>query len=175
MAVGTVLGIAGLVTSIYGQVKSGNAASRAGRAAAERDEFNASVADLQAKDALAVGREEESSFRTQVRGLIGTERVAFASQNVDVRSGSAADVQADTAYLGELDAQRIRANAARQAWGLQVQAADYRHAAAVSRAGGSAAATAAYVGAGATALTGTSLLMDRYGWGQKKQTPGPVH
>ncbi len=171
MAIGTALAIAGLVTSVYGQIKSGQAASRAGAAAAERDQFNASVADLQAKDALAGGADEESQFRTQVRGLIGTQRVGFASQNVDVRSGSAADVQADAAYLGELDAQRIRANAARQAWGFQVQAADYRHAAAVDLAGGQAAATAAYFGAGATALTGTSQLMDRYGWGQKKKKP----
>ena len=81
-------------------------------------EFNAGLAEMKAKDALYRGREEERRFRDEVRGLIGTQRTLYAAGNVDVGSGSALDVQTDTAYQGELDALQIRVNASREAWGF---------------------------------------------------------
>lgn len=171
MAVGTLgiiaLGLVagGTALSATGQVKAGNAAERAGAAAADREIYNSRVAELLSADALARGFDEESRFRTQVRTLIGSQRAAFAGQNVDVGSGSAADVQADAAYLGELDAQTIRLNAAREAWGYQVEAEDRRMAADVARKGGQAAASAGRWGAAATGLSGAgSLLLTAYGW-----------
>jgi hypothetical protein len=54
--------------------------------------------------------------------VIGTQRAEFAAQGVDVGSGSAVDVQKDTAYQGEIDALTLRTNAAREAWGYTVEA-----------------------------------------------------
>jgi hypothetical protein len=157
--------VVGTTMGVVGQVKQGNAAKQSGEAAAQREEFNANVADVMGQDALARGDEETSLFRTQVRQLIGTQRAGFAAQNVEVGSGSAQAVQADTAYLGELDTQRIQANAAREAWGYQVEAQDRRLAAKYSRASGQAAATASRWAAGATALNGAgSLAATAYGW-----------
>lgn len=195
--VGTLIGLslaaAGAATSAAGQVKAGHAAKQAGQAqqaqyeanaqvaesqAAQLD-YNAHAAEEQAADATARGAEDESRFRTQVRGLIGSQRAGFAGQGVAVGSGSAADVQGDAAYLGNRDALTIRHNAAREAWGFQVQAEDLRQGAAIQRkaaaaarvggtyaaAAGNAAQTQARIGAATSILgTGSSLVLDRYGW-----------
>lgn len=145
------IGVAGIVTSAVGQVKAGNAGKRAG-------EFNAQGLEAQSDDALARGQDESSRLRSQVRGLIGTQRAAYAGQNVRVNSGSALDVQADTAGLGEMDAQQITQNAKREAWG-------YRQDAQSSRMGGQAAQSAGRWGAASSTLGGTtSLLTTVYGW-----------
>jgi hypothetical protein len=128
-----ILAGASIALDVFGKKKQGDAAKKAGEAAAQREDWNASVADLSATDALARGRAEESSFRTSIRGLIGTQRAGYAAQGIEVGSGSAAAMQGDTAYRGELDAQRIRSNAAREAWGFSVEAYDRRLAAGYSR------------------------------------------
>ena len=166
-AIAISLGVAALSSymSARGQKKAGDAAKGAAESAAEQMEYNAGVSDLQAADALARGQDEETRFRASVRGMTGTQRAGFAGQNVEVGSGSAADVQADTAYLGELDARTIRSNAQREAWGYRVEGEDRRMAAAVARKGGQAAATAGKVAAANTVLgAGSSLLMQKYGW-----------
>jgi hypothetical protein len=179
MAAVTGLLIAGLALSAYGQVRqgmaqrsAGDAAQRAAESEGERLDYNARVADMQAADAISRGQDEESRFRTQVRGLIGTQRAGFAGQGVDVNVGSAVDVQADTAALGEQDALTIRSDAQRAAWGFQQQATDMRLAADVARRGGNyaasagrAAATSSYIGAGGTVLGGAgSIMLSRYGY-----------
>ncbi len=155
----------GLLVTYIGSRKAGNASKRASESAAERDEWNAGIAELQAEDAIARGRDEESRFRTGVRRLIGSQRASFAAQGVKVNVGSAADVQGDSAYLGELDARQIRSNAEREAWGYQVEAADRRRMADIARKGGQAAQTASRWQGASTALTGASMVADRYGWG----------
>lgn len=181
MAVMTAIAIGGLALSAYQQVRQGRAIKQAGqaeRAAADSQaeilDYNATIADAQAADAVTRGQEEENRYRQGVRSLIGSQRAGFAGQGVDVGVGSAADVQADSAFLGELDALTIRTNAAREAWGYKVQAADTRKRAEVTRKTGvfaeraaNAAGNSAYVGAGATIASGAgSLLEARYGFGR---------
>ena len=167
MAVGTLtaiflgLSVGGALLDAFGRVKAGNAAKELG-------EFNAAVAEQQALDALAQGKEEEDRFRAAVRGLIGSQRVGFAAQNVDVGVGSPVDVVADAAFLGELDALTIRTNAAREAWGYRVQAENFRR-------GGTNAQTASRFGAASTLLgTGTSLLSSRFGFGGTSNRNAPL-
>lgn len=165
LAIGIGLAAAGTAAHVVGQVKSGNAARKAGEAEQRRLEFNAGVAEQQAGDALQRGFTEESRFRTQVRALVGTQRVGLAGQGVRVDTGSARDVQQDARYLGNLDALTIRANAAQEAWGFRQQATDYRMGGQTAAAAGRAAQTASRFGAASSLLgTGSSLLMAKYGW-----------
>jgi hypothetical protein len=179
--IGLALAGAGAATQAVGQYKAGQAAKKAGEAQRDASEseaqladYNAQVADLQAADATARGAEDEQKFRTSVRGMIGSQRASQAAGNIDVSGGSAADVQADAAYLGELDALTIRTNAAREAWGYQVQGEDLRKRADIARKegvylekAGQQQATTATIGAvGTLATTGGSLLMSRYGFGR---------
>jgi hypothetical protein len=177
------LSAAGIGLQAYGQHKAGQAAEKAGEAAAKASEsaagisdYNAQVAELQAKDAIERGAQEEDRFRTQVRGAIGTQRAGLAANNVDVGFGSAVDVQADAAYLGELDALTIKNNAARESWGYEVQAYDEKQRARIAREtgqyqieAGKTAATTGNINAIGTIATGAgSLLMARYGFGTSR-------
>lgn len=85
-------------------------------------DFNAAALEGQAADAIARGKQTEDLFRKQLHQTIGSQRASFAAQGVEISSGSAEQVQEDTAYQGELDALTIRTNAAREAWGFRVAA-----------------------------------------------------
>jgi len=172
MGLFTGLMIAGMTVQAVNQIRQGNAAARAGSAQrdvaesqAELADYNAQVADLQATDAIERGGEQESNFRMGVRGMIGKQRAQLAAGNIDVSYGSAVDVQADTAYMGELDALTIRNNAAREAWGFKQQGADLRRRAEIARKEGvmlerqgREARTGAYWGAVGTVVGGSASL-----------------
>lgn len=96
----------------------------AGSAQRAMFEANARIADLQAQDAVLRGQEAARQKLVQTRGLIGSQRATLAAQGIDVESGTALDLQVETAGLGALDALTIRNNAAREAWGYRVQASD---------------------------------------------------
>lgn len=177
--------VGGLALQGVQQWRAGSAAKQAGiatREAAESEaqlsDFNASVADAQAQDAVQRGQDEESRYRTGVRDLIGSQRAGYAASGVAVEFGSAVDVQADAAFLGELDALTIRNNAAREAWGMKVQAVDLRKRAEIQRkTGAMAEATgreqqkAARIGAATTLVAGAgSLLAQKYGYGRGEGT-----
>lgn len=176
-----ILGVGGIAVRAWGEHRAGQAAERVGeieQQAAEDQakiyEFNAAVAEMQAEDAVKRGHDEESRFRAGVRGLIGSQRAAFAASNVDVGFGSALDVQADAAYLGELDALTIRNNAAREAWGFKIEAEDSRRRAAITRRTGAYAAEAGRLQRSTARIgmigniigSGSSLLASRYGFGR---------
>lgn len=65
--------------------------------------------------------------------MAGTEsvaenKVALAGAGVDIQSGTALDILADTRAQSTLDVETIRNNAAREAWGHKTQAAQYDYA-----------------------------------------------
>lgn len=172
----------GLGTQIYGGIRAGRerrrvaeAEQRAAESQAGLLDYNANVAELQATDAIERGREQESRFRAGVKQLIGAQRAEIGASGTDVGFGSAIDVQEDQAFLGELDALTIRTNAAREAWGYKVQAADTRERARITRRegremarAGREAQRASTIGAiGGGLLTGASLLEARYGFAQR--------
>lgn len=182
-AISLALAAGGTAAQAIGQYKSGQAQKAAGAAQADVSEsqaqvadYNANVAKLQATDAIERGDEQEARYRTQIRSAIGGQRAGFAGGNVDVGFGSAVDVQGDAAALGELDALTIKTNAAREAWGYQVQSYDYSQQAAIDRkaaknqiATGESAASAAKFGVASTIVGGTSsLLAAKYGFNGRK-------
>lgn len=116
--------------------------------------MNAELAEGQAKDATQRGREAESRYRQQVKAVMSTQRARMAASGVSIESGSAVDVQADTAAIGELDALTIRNNAAREAWGYRVQGAGLSSQAGLVEAAGRNAARGGAMAAGQTLLTG---------------------
>lgn len=188
MGLATGLMIASLVgTGIQavGGIKSANAMKKAGEqqrdameSQADLADFNANVANLQADDAVLRGQLEEQRYRGLVRGAVGAQRAGFAAGNIDISTGSAVDVQADAAVLGELDALTIRSNARREAWGYQVAASDYTKRGEIARkegvylekAGGSQATAQRISTAAGIVSSGSSLLAQRYGFGGTGRT-----
>lgn len=102
------------------------AAEMSGAFTKQQSEFNAQMADLQAADAIRRGDKDATTLKKGAKQLIGSQRAGLAAQGIDVNSGSAADVQADTAGSAEVDALTIKNNAWREAFGYKVQALDAR-------------------------------------------------
>lgn len=123
------------VNSYLGSRQAASGAKKQGEYEASILERNAGFADQQAKDAISLGKDEASQHMAGIRGLIGSQRAASAGQGIALDSGSALNIQEDTAGLGELDLLRIKNNAARTAWGYVVQASDYRSQAGLARMG----------------------------------------
>lgn len=89
--------------------------------------INARFADVQAEDAIKRGDKEAIQLKKQAKKLIGSQRVALAAQGIDIESGSALEVQEDTAALAADDVMTIKNNAWKEAWGYRVQAFDFRN------------------------------------------------
>lgn len=88
---------------------------------------NAQLARLQAEDAMSRGQSGSIQIASRAKSMIGSQRAALAAQGIDIGSGSALDIQANTAQLAEMDAMTVRVNAAREAWGFDVQAVNYEN------------------------------------------------
>jgi hypothetical protein len=115
-----------MALSAANTLSQASAQRRQGEYEARAYDVNAGLAAAQADDALTRGVETERQVRRGTRQFIGAQRVAGASQGVQLDTGSMADLQADAAGMGELDALTARNNAAREAFGYQSQAAQYR-------------------------------------------------
>jgi len=79
----------------------------------------------------------------------------MATTGLEVDSGSFGDILADTAKFGELDAQTVRTNALKEAWGLQIDATN-------DRLQGSMAGKAGKMNAAGTLLSGASQAFGMY-------------
>lgn len=89
-------------------------------------EVNARFGEMQAQDALKRGDEAASAHKQKVNQMVGSQRAAMASQGIALDSGSALDIQQETATMGAADALTIKNNAWREAWGYRVQASNSR-------------------------------------------------
>jgi hypothetical protein len=94
----------------------------AGAITAQSD-FDTKLAALQANDAIRRGSEGARAAERRASQTVGAARAGLAANGVDLSSGSAERIQAQDAGMGELDAQLIRNNAAREAMGYTTNAA----------------------------------------------------
>lgn len=85
---------------------------------------NALYMNSAAQDAKVRGAKDADWARVNTQSMLGTQRAAMASNGGVVDAGSNALLQQDVAQLGELDALTISNNAAREAYGYEVQADD---------------------------------------------------
>ncbi len=124
-----------LMTAAYGMqavnsVSTAYSTSRAleaqGDYANRTSERNARAAEFEAKDVIARGDKASAKARAAARYERGATRAQMAAQGIDVNSGSAADIQDDVTMIGEIEANTIKNNAWRQAFGLKVEAENSR-------------------------------------------------
>lgn len=125
-----------------GGIVQGIEANNAARAGARVDEENARLALLEGEQqALATRRDERRQAGDMLAALGGT--------GIQVGSGSAADVLAESAFQRETEIFNLRTRAAREAQGLNQAAADKRRA-------GRAAIVKSVFGVGVQALSAVS-------------------
>lgn len=87
--------------------------------------INAQSMELQAQ---AVLRSNESATvsKTMHAGQVkSSQRAALAANGIAVGEGSAAELQASTDIVKEMDKNQMKENAVRNAWGYRMQAANY--------------------------------------------------
>jgi len=114
---------------------------------------NQTLANQRAADAIQQGENQAVQLSQKARQLKGSQRAAFAANGVRLDSGSPVAVQASTDYMRDVDLATIRANAARAAWGQQVQASNFG---ANAAAYGAAANQVSPIGSAATSLLGSA-------------------
>lgn len=112
---------------------SAKAEGEAGADAERAAKQNALIADAQAEQARQIGNIEETKVLRKMRQTLGAQRAGIAAANVDPSSGSALDLQLETAQLGSEEATITRANAMRQAWGFDIESQQQRELADVTR------------------------------------------
>jgi hypothetical protein len=158
-AEGKQIGIQGQMLQTMGQanqmdVEAANYGTKANMA-----DYQAAVADQNRKIALqnadysrVVGDVQASESGMKTAAEIGTAKAYQAASGVNVNTGSAVDVRTSMTQLGYYDQQTIRANAAKTAWGYDVEATQdeaqgalYSLTAATDRASATAATAAAGV------------------------------
>jgi hypothetical protein len=161
-ALSTGMGVVGMIGQQNAQAQAAQANAAQARYQAQVAEQNRELARRQEADARQRGQVAEENRRRLTAQQIGQQRAGLAAQGTDF-TGTETDILGDTAAAGELDARTIRANAAREAYGYQVQGLGYGNEAILqnTRAANSTY-TPNYLGAGASLLSGASTLADKW-------------
>lgn len=137
---GTIAGVANAalaasaIAGVAGSVVSANAAKQQGKAQQAMYNYQAQVAEENAKIAQnnaalerQQGIEESRLQRIKVAQAVGSQQTAMAANGVDVTQGTALDVIEDTAAMGELDALQTRYNYERKALAYEAESNNYQN------------------------------------------------
>ena len=165
------LGFTNAASGFAGAKMQANAIKRQAEYQKAMFEVNSKFAELQAQDSVRRGDVAAGNHMSQVRGMIGSQRAAMAAQGIEVDSGSAAEVQADTAAMGAIDAAQIRNNALREAMGYKVEALNASHRGEMAMRAGQAEAKATIATGGLNALSKASSTLQKYKETRSKSSP----
>ncbi len=81
---------------------------------------NEEAGKILAEDAIDRGEADEEAHRRTIAAFKGKQAAIFGASGAEINTGSSAEILADTAQIGELEALRIRNNAEREAFGFLV-------------------------------------------------------
>lgn len=133
-----ITGIGSTISSAVGSYFSSAAQKISLDAQAHIAEINARMAEMSAQSALMQGHQQVGALTLQAGQLKSRQRAAMAANGIDLGVGSAAEVQASTDIMKEIDANTTISNSVRSAWGIRSQAMNYQNEALVKRASASA-------------------------------------
>lgn len=115
-------------------------------------QMNANIAKQNANYEIETGETQAEQQGLKTRATVGATKVALASGNISTSSGTAAKVVTSEIALGQQSAGIIRANAAKRAYGFQVEAAGDEAQSNIDIMSGQNAKTASYFQAASTIL-----------------------
>lgn len=154
-------------TALY----SADVQKKGAEAQAQGMEQQARIAEMGKADAMAQGDRETERMLWRTRAALGQQRAAIGSAGVDPTLGTPSELLGETALFGEIEQQDARLNAARAAWGYDVDAANSRYGADLSRWQGKAQANTTILGGLASAA---QLGAGAWGKTAANQSIGPV-
>lgn len=152
----------GAGVSAYGQWRQAQSQKAMYEAEAKIAKNNQKIANAQAEDAVKRGGEADIELRRRYAQTRGQQVAKLASNGVALDEGSALSVLQDTDMFEQIDSQRTRDNAQREAWGFRTQGQNYGANAAMSRtAAGNVSGSAPYA-VGGTLLSGAGEVSDKW-------------
>lgn len=95
---------------------------------------NARMSETAAQGALMRGQRESGALTLKAGQLKGRQRAAMAANGIDLGEGNAAEIQASTDVMKEIDANTIESNAVMEAWGYRTQGVNASNEALMARA-----------------------------------------
>ena len=157
-----IMGIAGAATSAYGAYSSSQAQSANAAYQAQVAQNNAAIAQRNAVMDIQAGEVQATNAGLKGRAQVGQERAQLGAGGIDPNTGSAASAISGTEALTGLNAMTSRSNAAKAAYGQQVQATSDTAQSGLLSAESSQYAEAAPIGAAGTLLSGVSTAGSNY-------------
>lgn len=148
------ISVAGAAAGAVGQMKQASAAKSAADYQSKVQAGNQEIALKNASFAAASGEQKAAVQQQKTRAQVGAIEAAQGSSGVDINSPTASAVRTSQGELGALDAQTIRSNAAREAYGYQTQATNFGNQALADTAQGENAEISGEIGAGSGLLSG---------------------
>lgn len=117
----------GVGMSTVGSVFSASNEKAALRSQARMMEINAKIVDSTARNAIRVGTIEESRVKLATAQAKSQQRTQMASSGIDMAGSPTALARlTGTDVIGEVDANMVRSNALRAAWGQRFEAGNLR-------------------------------------------------
>lgn len=89
---------------------------------ADQARFNATMQRIQAAEVRSAGDQLAHKYKLRGKQIKSAQRASYAAQGLEPDVGSGKDIQASTDYQSTQDAQTVRNNAWRQAFGLEFSA-----------------------------------------------------
>lgn len=127
----------GVLTSAMGSHSGASSQKSALKGQARLADINARIAELGAHSALEQGKQQVAQVTHRAGQLKGSQRATMAANGIDLGAGNAAEVQASTDMMKEIDSNTVRHNALRNAWGHRTQSMNYTNEANMARANAS--------------------------------------
>ena len=103
-----------------------NAVRKQSRLNKDIAEMNAEALEYDAYEAEKYGYSQSARYASVVNGIIGDQNLAYAVNNIDVTSGTAAEVIQESRVVGFLNTLDIQREARNKAKGLKMQAISTR-------------------------------------------------
>lgn len=138
--------------SALGSLMQGYSAQQAAKSQAAAMEQNARIADQQATDTVQRGGREEADIRRNAQRIAGAQRAQAAASGLALDSGSLTDAAIQSATNASRDVAKNAINHAKEAWGYNMQANNYRAQASAARASGRNAMLGGIINAGTSLL-----------------------
>lgn len=162
MAISTAATVAGGGVAAYGAAAKGSADQAMYGYQAGVAQLNARIAKQNADYTREAGGTAAYQSGLKTGQVVGQQKVAQSASGINVNTGSAAKVRADTLELGQLDQSTIRTNYAKKAYGYEVEAATKEAEAGADLVAGSQAKKAANINVASSILGTVSSVSSKW-------------
>lgn len=154
--------IAGGATGAMGSLFGGQAAATAANYQAGVAQMNAQIAQQNAQFEQQKGEAEAQQAGMKGRYQLGMTKAIQGASGIDVNRGSTVNVQRSESEITNMNEATIRNNAARKAWGFEVEGANDQAQAALDRMKASTSKTAGEFGAASSLLSAAGSVSSKW-------------